>query len=420
MSVVFLSCFALIIAIIALGRAMIDQRAYRRQIELLHEKVGIAESQLRKRAQLADEIAHEIKNPLTAILCSAETLDLLVGNKLESLHRQSLGYIREYGDHLLRLVSDYLDVSRVEAQQLKSSPRSIKVEDTIKSVLGLLQSKSYATQVVLKYSASNPNLTAYIDPQHLKQIIFNLVHNALKFTQSGGEVHVTVSDELSSNFISLVVEDNGRGIPSAELQHIFDPYVHREKGDSVEVGTGLGLALCKSLVELAGGRITVKSWMSIGTVFEVLIPKGGADITETDDEFPWSSDPTFHSDRDNSPLLGQSYLVCDSDPVAREAIARLIEAWGGLVDRAEESVSAVRALAEKSYDAVMVENADSGDALALLSSIRAELSDDQTRVIITCSGPIDPVAKEQCGEDIVLEKPLNGSMLLRSLLQSNT
>lgn len=415
MSTVVLSCLAFTIALIALFRAVADRLAYRRQIDSLYEKVKVAEGQLKKRAQLADEIAHEIKNPLTAIMCSAETLDLLIGNKLENLHRESLHYIKEYGEHLLRLVSDYLDVSRLESAQVKSKPKVVNVEESLKSVVGLLQSKSYAAQVLLRQTVDDPTLTAFIDPQHFKQIIFNLVHNALKFTRSGGEVHVNATAHPSSGFVSIIVDDDGCGIPPEELRHIFDPYVHKEQRNCIEIGTGLGLALCKSLVDLAGGTIAVKSWLGVGTIFEVLIPRGDLaqqDCTEEIDR----ARPEPNLQQSVNPLLGQTYLVCDSDPIARQSIARLIEAWGGLVDQAEEASMAVRALSERNYDAVMLESKISTDAIDLLNSIKAEMSDTQTRLILTCAEPIDRNSANINGADAVLEKPLSPPVLLRSLL----
>lgn len=418
MAIVVLSSFAFLGAIMALGRAILDHRFYLKEIDSLSEKVKIVEGQLKKRAQLADEIAHEIKNPLTAILCSAETLDLLVGDKLEDQHRQSLAYIREYGDQLLRLVSDYLDVSRIESQQFKSFPRSVSVGETIRPVLGLLQSKSYASQVKLSYLGDSSDSEAYIDPQHLKQVVFNLVHNALKFTPPGGEVSVCVSSQHSAEHIKITVKDTGQGIRAEELDDIFSPYVHRERGNTVELGTGLGLALCKSLLGLAGGRITVESELGVGTKFEVFVPRS------TEVNLKSNNDNRVNDYRSGqrggeTPLLGQSFLVCDADPVTREAIARLIEAWGGMVDRFEESISALKAMSNRDYDAVMVDAGGSIDYLTLLNNIGPELTDHQTKLIFTTTEPVADEIRKQRNAGLLLEKPLNGKLLLHSLLQSN-
>lgn len=414
MKILLFQLIALAAAMLAFVRAWLDRRAYQKQIDLFSERVREAERILRQRAELASEVAHEIKNPITAILCSAETLDLLIGPGLDDAHRQSLRYIREYGDTLLRLVSDFLDVSRAEGGQLHARPEAVKVMPIVQSIIGLLESNAMRKKITVTCVATVPDLTARIDPKHLKQIVFNLLHNAIKFSQEGGKVQVLLSRSFPQPFVRIEVTDNGCGVESAQLPHIFEPYVHSADGAARDLGTGLGLTLAKALVELSGGKITAESQVNVGSSFVFTIPEfDTAAHAET-------AAPASQSTTVSEPALrGQRFLVVDEDSGARESVARLIEAWGGMVDRVELAADAVRALATSDYDAVVLDETRDGiSAAELARTIRKELDDQQTTIIIASRDHLEADEVAACGANRYLEKPLSGKTMLASLVKS--
>ncbi len=413
------SILAFCIAVLAAMRAWADHYLYRKRIVRLHQRTLATEKKLQQLGDLSNEIAHEIKNPITAILCSAETLDLLIGDQIDPLHRQSLRYIKEYGDNLLRLVSDFLDVSRAKAGKLESYPEVVKVAPVAESIIGLLGSFAEAKQIDIKLLSAEENLAAYVDPNHLKQILFNLIHNAIKFTEQGGEIRINLKADFPNPFLKIAVEDNGVGISEEKLERLFKPYW--QEGNEFQAsrgGSGLGLSLCKMLVEMAGGVLEVHSKPGVGSSFEFTVPLH--QLLGQEQRSPKSEEirlAEIHGDR--HPLRGQRFLVVDQDLGAREAIARLIEAWGGMVDRVTLAVEAVEALAAHNYDAIMID--DSLDGLygyELARMVRDELKQDQTTIILATRHEIDEELLRDSGADKCIEKPLNGDTLLDSLIKT--
>lgn len=374
----------------------------------LKQKTIEIERALSRRGTLTNEIAHEIKNPITAILCSAETLDLLLADKIDPEQRDLLGYIKEYGDNLLRLVSDFLDVSMAEAGNIKARPEPLALAPLTQSIVGLLQSNAQKKHISLKCIPEDPEIGAMADPRHLKQVIFNLVHNAIKFTSDHGEVKVSVCSHSDPGKVRILVTDNGFGISREDLPTVFDPYARGEaKHIHGDTGAGLGLALCKALVELNGGTIGVDSLLNVGTTFEVTLPSAMIPRVEKESR----ADNMFQ------PLLGQRFLIIDEDFGSREAISALIEAWGGAVDKVAMAVEAVNALAQRRYDAVMIDNPEEGGlGYELARKIREDFKAQDTTIIIASKNPIDARLAKQAGADKCVEKPLNGKVLLHSLL----
>ncbi len=400
-----LSFSALIAALAACFHAFRTHRIWRSRLHELETELAEARHALRRRGDLASEVAHEIKNPITAILCSAEALDLLIGDMLEPAHRKSLKYIKEYGDYVLRLISDFLDLSMLESSVKTAHPGHVDTVATVESVLGLLESYAGGRHVSLRHDTTVQNLAVYADPKHLRQMLFNAVHNAVKFSREGGEVRVVCQDTFPGTEVKISVKDNGVGMSSEDVKRMFDPYWH----DAVrkEGGHGLGVPLIKALAELSGGRVSVRSELGVGTCFDIYLP--GSSRKDAD-EGALSLDDAERI----KPLLGYSFLVVDDDDGARESAASLIEAWGGLVDNVSAAADAVRILTQKDYDAVVLD-ASSGETPD--DSI-TEVAQGNTHIILTSRRPLKSELLQALHARRVLEKPFNGKVLLRSLLES--
>ena len=366
------------------------------------------------RANLARDVAHEIKNPITAILCSAETLELLLGEKLPEEHRKSLSYIREYSDQLLKLVTDFLDVSMAESALLKPEPSNVDVNNVLGSIVGLLQSNAQRKNITIKFIKHEANLTAYIDPKHLKQVIFNLLHNALKFTPERGEVQVSARSEFPVPFITIEVSDNGSGIAEGDLPHLFEPY-YRSTDDSKvkQDGLGIGLAVCKNLVAAAGGEIKAWSREGVGTRFTVRIPAVCEDKKSIDE---------FYEDMleildDSTPLIQHKILVVADNNEVRDILVRLAEAWGGSVEIAETAQEVVVYASDMQFDIILIDSAvESGYGCELLRLIKSELK-VQAKVITFVEDKEAEVRAISCGAAACLQKPISGNTLLKTILE---
>ncbi|MCB0332217.1 MAG: response regulator [Bdellovibrionales bacterium] len=414
MYALLLSICGALLAVMALCWALRDHFLYRKRLRELQRRTLETQRNLRHLGNLANEVAHEIKNPITAILCSAETLDLLIGPELDPQHRKSLQYIKEYGDNLLRLVSDFLDLSRVEAGKIEARAESVRLRPIVDSIIGLLESNAMKKQIRVSSEVEAEDLAVTADPKHVKQVLFNLVHNAIKFTPENGEIVVSVTQEFPGESITVSVKDNGVGIPAEEIKTLFNPYTKGESHPlSKELGAGLGLALCKNLIELNGGSVSVESERGQGSTFTFHLPC----IKEQWEE-RLKGDISRALER-REPLFGQRFLVVDEDTGSRESLSRLIEAWGGVVDRVSMAIDAVEALEQSSYDAVVIDDTlDGVYGHELARMIRQDLKVLDTTIVVATDGTSNEQLARESGADSCVEKPLNGKTLLASLLKS--
>lgn len=406
--VIVLSFLAFGAAVFGLIHTLKIRNLTEKKVRDLEEELSRTRTLLRNRGQLAGEIAHEIKNPLTAIHCSAEALELLIGNTLEEGQRKCLHYIKDYSEYLLRIIGDFLDLNRLESGAFDAVPEDIKVHSVIESVLGLLHASAQRKEIDIRYFVTQDDLTVWIDPKHLRQILFNLLHNAVKFTPNGGEIRVVALSDAASGRVKLLICDNGPGLSKEACSEMFEPYWRGKSDESA--GAGLGLSLVKSLVETASGTIEVRSGPGAGTVFEIALP-----THSTDFETQIFEEPSIYQ-----PLLGQSFLIVDPDYGAREAIASLIAMWGGVVSHVAEAADAVKVLESANFDAV-VADATGDAALNDVKILRHELRGRDTSLIVTSLDNEDGgIRAHEAGADNFLPKPLDGKRLLNTLLHSGS
>jgi signal transduction histidine kinase len=215
-------------------------------------------------------MSHELRTPLNAILGYTELiLDKIYGDVPEKIH-EVLGRLEKNGRHLLGLINDVLDISKIEAGRLKLSLNDYSMQEVVQTVFTAVEPLASEKNLALKIDVS-PNLTiGKGDEQRIAQVLLNLVGNAIKFTEAG-EVRVEVS--ASDGTFLVAVSDTGPGISEADRQRIFEEFHHvdgsstREKG-----GTGLGLSIVKRIIEMHGGRIWVESSPGKGSTFWFKLP----------------------------------------------------------------------------------------------------------------------------------------------------
>ncbi|MEA5418965.1 ATP-binding protein [Spirulina sp. CCNP1310] len=216
-------------------------------------------------------MSHELRTPLNAISGFAQ----LLATELDAPHHQEqLHTIQRSSQHLLTLINDILDLSRIENGKLERTDQEVNLWELWKMMEGMFRFR--AEQQGLSFEidiAPNVPLTISSDPTRLRQILINLLSNAIKFTPMG-EITLAVryqADPLPATLI-LTVTDTGLGISEAELALLFTPFTQTETGRRAQQGAGLGLALCRQFAELLGGTITVESEVNVGTVFRVRLP----------------------------------------------------------------------------------------------------------------------------------------------------
>jgi PAS domain S-box-containing protein len=252
--------------------AKLEQRVAERTAEL-----SVVNAALVRASRLKDEflasMSHELRTPLNAILGISEGLQDEVYGSLNERQLRSLRTIEQSGRHLLSLINDILDVSKIEAGEVKLEILPISIKSVCQASLGLVKQTAHKKQIRLSLTLDSAVTTVHADERRLKQILVNLLSNAVKFTSEGGEVSLEVAVDAEREVIHFAVQDTGIGISEEEMGRLFQPFVQIDSSLSREHGgTGLGLVMVQRLAELHGGCVSVESEVGQGSRFTVSLP----------------------------------------------------------------------------------------------------------------------------------------------------
>ncbi len=235
-------------------------------------EVALRESQAK--SHFLARMSHELRTPLNAVLGFAQLLlaEPPEATPADASRRQSIGHIQRAGEHLLSLINDVLDLARIEAGEMTLARAAVPLTDLVHDALPLVAPQARAGGVHITTGVLD--LAALGDEMRLRQVLLNLLSNAIKYNRAGGEIHV---DAVSAGaLVHLRVRDNGRGIEPGQLANLFQPFNRLGvEGEAIE-GTGIGLAIVKSLVERMGGHVQVSSTPGAGSLFEVVLPRAAA------------------------------------------------------------------------------------------------------------------------------------------------
>jgi signal transduction histidine kinase/CheY-like chemotaxis protein len=387
-------------------------RALEEKVRHIQSLAADATHALQRQGRLTKEVAHELRNPITAIVCAADSLEFLLRDDVGEPELAALRHIKDHGEYVLKLMNDFIDLTRGASGQLSSVREALLVHNIVGSVVGLLEPSAGRKGITIEVMRSEESLWVEVDPKHLKQILFNLVQNSIKFTPAGGKVVVWFGVGPDSESVSIEVQDTGIGISDQELERVFDPLWHLQRQRIPdEVGSGLGLALTKTLVELEGGGIFISSTKDKGTSVRVILNRAAPKVQQ-----PAAVEETLDT-AGARPLSGQSVLIVESDPVIRDTLMRVIEKLGAAVDGVGMAIDAVHAVHKNTYSAVVIdEGVDTMSSYELAEIVRRELPEDSGRVFIACGGP----AAERVAKDGVvsgtIEKPLGPKAVLDALM----
>ena len=248
-----------------------EQRAAEEAVRRAHLETERAN---RVKSDFLASMSHELRTPLNAIGGHVELIAMGIHGPITESQRAALERIRASQEHLLGLINDILQFARVEAGRLEYRIAPLPVGDVLVGVVGVLEAQARMRGLELSLERVPGELTVQADPDRLQQILFNLIGNAIKFTENGGRVAVGTS--LDGGDVLIHVSDTGRGIAADDLETIFDPFVQvraSRAGDAPQ-GVGLGLAISRDLARAMKGDLTVRSELGRGSVFTVRLPAG--------------------------------------------------------------------------------------------------------------------------------------------------
>ena len=260
------------------------QRLDRQNQQLRQAKSNAEQANVAKSSFLAN-MSHELRTPLNVILGFSQIM--CRDERMNAEQKETLRIINHSGEHLLSLINDVLEVTKIEAGKTQLNIASFDLHYLLDSLLKMLNLKAESKGIKL-ISTRSPDVPSYIrgDRVKIKQILINLLGNAIKFTHQGTVKLTTTVCNLNSEQIELSFEvaDTGEGIKDTELEHLFVPFTQTESGIASQQGTGLGLSIGRKFARLMGGNIRVKSEYGVGSSFILTLPTTSVEVVENDRE----------------------------------------------------------------------------------------------------------------------------------------
>jgi PAS domain S-box-containing protein len=388
-----------------------------RSYELEAENLRVLAANRLKSEFLAN-MSHELRTPLNAVIGFADLLrDGLVPPESPK-HKEFLGHISSSGQHLLQLINDILDLSKVEAGKLDFFPEPLDLARTVQEVTAILGSTAAAKQIRVSTSLDPALGTLRLDAARLKQVLYNYLSNALKFTPNGGSVALRALAEGEHHF-RLEVEDTGIGIAAQDLGRLFVEFEQLDAGnDRTHPGTGLGLALTRRLVEAQGGTVGVRSTPGRGSVFHAVLPRRDNGGSSHPEPRAVAAVPPPQAGPATGPA--PSVLVVDDDPNDQAALIGTLTQAGFNVETAATGAQAIARAREKVFAAITLDLLlPDMTGLDVLAAIRAEgLNREVPVVVVTVVAGRASVAGFAVSD--ILAKPVQKDALLAALKRADT
>ncbi|WOB09504.1 ATP-binding protein [Piscinibacter gummiphilus] len=352
--------------------------ALRREIDS-HRQTDLALQEAKLAADLANQaksryittVSHELRTPLNSILGYAQLLE--EDPSIPGHRRQAVSVIRRGGDHLLSLIEHTLDIARIEGGKLRLEPRPLRFREAVQQLVHMFELQAAGKGIEFRADLGEvmPEVVR-ADEKRLRQILINVLGNAVKFTQAG---RVVFRLRYAREMAVFEIEDTGPGIAPDELTHIFEPFARGS--ETTSGGTGLGLTIAKMLTDLMGGELTVTSTVGVGTVFRIrlFLPEARGAVAAL--EVPRTTRTGYRGER-------RRILIVDNEEVDRSLLVTVLQPLGFELMQAASGHEALEVVAGFGPHAILMDLAMPGiDGWATIRAIRAQHLSDAPIAIVS-------------------------------------
>ncbi len=395
-------------------KALLAERVDERTAELSQ-----AVAELERAARLKDEflanMSHELRTPLNAILGMAEILKEKVYGDLNAEQQQSVQYIEESGRHLLDLITDILDLAKIEAGKTELLIAPVVLDDVCQASLLFVKRTAQKKQINVSYELDPRAEIIHVDERRLKQILVNLLSNAAKFTPEGGRVGLEVAAYPDHRMVNFTIWDTGIGIDQEHMEKLFEPFVQIDSSLARQhEGTGLGLSLVYRLTEMHGGSVTVESEPGHGSRFTVSLPSKLLDAGEE------TAESSHRLDKAASPInpAATVILLAEDNEANIATLQTFLETQQYRLILARNGAEALERAREEAPDLILMDIQMPGmDGLEAIRHIRADPNLAHIPIIALTALAM-PGDRERCleaGANEYMSKPVGLKMLAKKI-----
>ncbi|MGB0449306.1 MAG: ATP-binding protein [Porticoccaceae bacterium] len=364
--------------------------------------------------QFLARMSHELRTPLTAVIGFSK---LVAAESDAGKREESLRIINMSSNMLLTMIDDILEFSKARAGGFTLETVTFNIDSWMADLLAIHRPRAEERGLILNYSIDEDVPKILVgDPVRFTQIISNLLSNAVKFTDRGG-VTITigcVAEEKNNIVLHCSVEDTGKGIKEAKIPVLFDPFSQEDTSINRRFGgAGLGLSICKSLVQAMGGEIKVRSLLGHGSVFSFTCKLALAD---KDKAQPQIANP-LESRNPNKTLSGVTVLVTEDNPFNQKLIVRLLSAYGAKCLTADNGLEAINIAEKRHLDAILMDiHMPVIDGITACETIVQQSGDSPPIIALTADVTLTEEERiKKAGAEMMLLKPVDEDKLIRSL-----